>query len=165
MRGFSAFGVLFVCSLMLRAQEHSPSRIPAPQEHPPGAPSGISATEVATANNPVANVDSLSFQNVYDPSLFGVPNVLSNTLDMRGVIVSGRQIIRLTLPISTVPIGRSTIDLPGGGLGPKHLASNRASSISFRPRRCEPLRLDRSHRSRRANDACCRSATGRANGD
>jgi hypothetical protein len=118
MRGFSAFGVLLVCSLVLRAQEQSPSAKPAPQEHPPSTPSGISAAEVAAANNPVANLDSVSFQNLYDPTLFGVPNVLSDTLDMRGVIVSGRQIIRLTLPISTVPTGRSTIDLPGGGSVP-----------------------------------------------
>jgi hypothetical protein len=96
----------------MRAQEQNPT--PSPQGHPPG----VSADEVANANNPLASMNSLSIQNYYDPTLFGVSGVVSNTLDMRAVIVSGRQIVRFTLPVSTVPTGRSTIDLPGGGAVP-----------------------------------------------
>jgi hypothetical protein len=101
---------------MLAAQEQNPSS--PGQQRPPGPPGGVSVGEVAAANNPLANLNSLAFQNFYDPTLFGVSGVVSNTLDLRGVIVSGRQIIRFTLPVSTVPTGRSTIDLPGGGAIP-----------------------------------------------
>jgi hypothetical protein len=100
------------CASILSAQEQTPQ--PSPQGHPPV----VSAEEVQNANNPLAQVNSLSFQNYYDPTLFGVSGVVSNTLDMRGVIVSGRQIVRFTLPVSTVPAGRSSIDLPGGGAVP-----------------------------------------------
>jgi hypothetical protein len=110
-------GLGLICSLVLRAQEQLPPA-GSPQVHPTSAPAGISAAQVAAANNPVASVNSVSFQNVYDPTLFGVPNVVSETLDLRGVVVSGRQIVRFTVPVSTVPSGRSTIDLPGGGSVP-----------------------------------------------
>jgi len=85
------------------------------QTSPAGRSPGVSANDVADANNPLSSSDSLSFQNNYDPTLYGVSGVSSNTFFLRGVAVSGRQIIRLTLPVSTVPAGRSTIDLPGGG--------------------------------------------------
>lgn len=83
------------------------------QGTPTGA--GVSAADVATANNPLANMNSLSFQNYYSPTLFGISGIVSNIMNMRGIMVSGRQIIRFTLPVVTDPTGRSTIDLPGGG--------------------------------------------------
>ena len=50
-------------------------------------------------------MNALNFQNYYAPTLYGLPDSSSNTLNLRPVVVSGRQIIRATLPISTVPIG------------------------------------------------------------
>jgi hypothetical protein len=112
MNKFRGSALVFTCCLMLWAQDQSP---PSPSHGPGAGTPGVSAGEVAAANNPLANLNSVSFQNLYDPTLFGVSGVVSNTLNVRGVIVSGRQIIRFTLPVSTVPAGRSTIDLPGGG--------------------------------------------------
>lgn len=109
----------FLCfsGVLLQAQEQGPSGVPRPADEPaPGA--GVSAGQIANANNPLANMDGLSFQDYYAPAFYGVSGVSSNTLDLRPVFVSGRQVIRLTIPISTVPAGRSTIDLPGGGALP-----------------------------------------------
>ena len=81
---------------------------PSPQgetQGPPGVSGGVSAAQLANANNPLADMNALNFQNYYAPTLYGLPNSNSNTLNLRPVVVSGRQIIRATLPISTVPIG------------------------------------------------------------
>jgi len=59
---------------------------------------------VARVNNPLADVTAINFENYYDPTLYGAPGVNANTLDLRAVIVSGRQIIRATVPIQTTPV-------------------------------------------------------------
>jgi hypothetical protein len=59
-----------------------------------------SESDVATANNPIAPMKALFFQNYYAPTVYGVPGP-SNLLDFRTLTVSGRQIIRTTLPISS----------------------------------------------------------------
>jgi hypothetical protein len=41
--------------------------------------------------------------------------VNANTMNLRGVMVSGRQIVRLTVPAATPPTGRQTIVIPGQG--------------------------------------------------
>lgn len=64
---------------------------------------GVSAEQLAKANNPLADLNGLNFQNYYASSLYGVPNAVSNTMNLRGVVVTGRQVVRATLPISTVP--------------------------------------------------------------
>lgn len=69
-------------------------------ERPESSPGGPSESDVATANNPIAPMNALYFQNYYAPTVYGVPGS-SNLLDLRGVVVSGRQIVRATLPIST----------------------------------------------------------------
>jgi hypothetical protein len=61
---------------------------------------GQSESDVATANNPIAPMNAIYFQNYYVPPVYGVPGS-GNLLDLRTVVVSGRQIIRATLPIST----------------------------------------------------------------
>jgi hypothetical protein len=45
-------------------------------------------------------MNALYFQNYYAQTVYGVPGS-SNLLDFRTVVVSGRQIVRATLPIST----------------------------------------------------------------
>jgi len=61
---------------------------------------GSSESDVATANNPIAPLNAIYFQNYYAPSVYGVPGS-NNLLDLRTLVVSGRQIVRATLPISS----------------------------------------------------------------
>ena len=95
-----------VCALsaaaILSAQE--PAAKP-PAAPPPGG-GGVSAADVARVNNPLADVTAITFENYYDPTLYGAPGVNANTLDLRAVIVSGRQIIRATVPIQTTPVAQ-----------------------------------------------------------
>jgi hypothetical protein len=77
-------------------------------------PPKLNAEELAKANNPLADANALNFQNYYWPSLQGVPDASANSLLFRPVVVTGRQIIRLTLPIQTSPTGPLTY---ASGLG------------------------------------------------
>jgi hypothetical protein len=45
-------------------------------------------------------MNAIYFQNYYAPTVYGVPGS-SNLLDFRTLVVSGRQIVRATLPISS----------------------------------------------------------------
>jgi hypothetical protein len=74
------------------------------QEAASGA-GGVSAEAMANANNPLADMNAINFQNFFAPSLYGVPNQTSNTMNLRGIMVTGRHIIRATLPLSTLPTG------------------------------------------------------------
>ena len=62
-----------------------------------------SAEELAKANNPLANANALNFQNYYGSSIYGLTDQTSDSFLLRPVVVRGRQIIRMTLPVSTVP--------------------------------------------------------------
>ncbi|HTS30453.1 MAG TPA: hypothetical protein VMH81_31490 [Bryobacteraceae bacterium] len=75
-----------------------------PVKPAPPASGAVSAADVARLNNPLADVTAVTFENYYDPTLYGVSGVNANTLDLRAVIVSGRQIIRATLPVQTTPV-------------------------------------------------------------
>lgn len=101
--------------------------------------------------NPLA---PLNFQNYYDPSLYSVPNVNGNTFFPRGIIVPGRQIIRVTLPVSTVLAGRSSIDLPGGRS--KYFSSRSDRHLLVRSWRCEHLRFDPGDEAGRGHYVCDR---------
>jgi hypothetical protein len=57
-----------------------------------------SESDVATANNPIAPLDAIFFQNYYAPTNYGLPGS-SNLLNLRSVVVSGKQIIRANLPV------------------------------------------------------------------
>jgi hypothetical protein len=48
----------------------------------------------------MTNSVAIYFQNYYAPTVYGVPGS-SNLLDLRTLVVSGKQIIRATLPISS----------------------------------------------------------------
>lgn len=67
---------------------------------------GVTAEQVAKANNPLADMNALNFHNYYVPTLFGVTDSVANTMYLRPVVVTGRQIIRATIPIVTAPVGQ-----------------------------------------------------------
>lgn len=77
-------------SALLRAQEG----------HPPGG--ALSQEEVAKSNNPLAELNQLSFHDFITMHQRGTTEV-SNTMNLRGVMVAGRQIIRATIPFTTIP--------------------------------------------------------------
>ena len=70
-----------------------------------GAQGGIDAATMAKANNPLADMNAVNLQNYYSPSLYGIPDATSNVMNLRGVAVAGRHIVRATLPVTTVPTG------------------------------------------------------------
>jgi hypothetical protein len=75
------------------------------QEPQPSAAGGISAEQMAKANNPLADMNALNFQNSWVPAIRGVPDDYINTMNVRPVMVAGRQIIRATIPLTTAPLG------------------------------------------------------------
>ena len=87
----------------------APAATPAAEAPPSGPPptvGTVSAADVAKSNNPLAPVNAVTFENYYDPTLYSVPNASANTLDLRAVIISGRQIMRLTVPVQTTPVAQ-----------------------------------------------------------
>jgi hypothetical protein len=71
---------------------------------------GVSAAELAKANNPLANANAINFQNYFMPSLQGLPDASVNLFLLRPVMVAGRQIIRGTVPFQTSPTGLLSYD-------------------------------------------------------
>jgi hypothetical protein len=78
------------------------------------ASGGVSAEQMAKANNPLADMNALSLQDSFVPTINGAPDDHINTMYVRPVMVSGKQIIRATIPISTTPLGDGTY---ASGLG------------------------------------------------
>src|SRR5262245_8926123 len=66
-------------------------------------PDPVSEKELADSNNPLSSLNSVNFQNYYTPSIYDLPDKTANTLNLRGVKVFGRQIIRGTMPIVSQP--------------------------------------------------------------
>ena len=95
-------GLLSVLGQAARGQQPSTVQLPAATiaEEPPKSPGAPSESEVATANNPIAPMNAIYFQNYYAPTVYGFPGS-DNLLDFRTLVVSGRQIIRATLPIAS----------------------------------------------------------------
>jgi hypothetical protein len=81
---------------------------------PASAAGGISAEQMAKANNPLADMNALNFQNSWIPVIRGLPDDSINTMNLRPVMVAGRQIIRATIPLTTAPLGGG---LYASGLG------------------------------------------------
>lgn len=71
---------------------------------------GVSAAELAKANNPLADANAINFQNYFMPSLQGLPGASVNAFLLRPVMVAGRQIIRGTIPFQTSPTGLLSYD-------------------------------------------------------
>jgi len=90
-------------------------RLPAQQPRPHEAtpPGGISTEQMAKANNPLADMNALNFQNYYVPGFQGYAGYTANTLNLRGVVIAGRNVIRATLPVASIPTGAGQIS----GLG------------------------------------------------
>jgi hypothetical protein len=95
-------GLICLFTKVARGQQSGPVQLPAATitEEPQKTRGTSSESEVATANNPIAPMNAVYFQNYYAPTVYGVPGS-GNLLDVRTVVVSGRQIIRATLPISS----------------------------------------------------------------
>jgi hypothetical protein len=51
------------------------------------------------ANNPLADLNAINLQDYYTPAFNGSASARANTLNVRGVVVIGRQVIRVTLPV------------------------------------------------------------------
>jgi hypothetical protein len=95
-------GLISVLTQAARGQQSGAVQLPAATitEESPKTRGTSSESEVATANNPIAPMNAVYFQNYYAPTVYGAPGS-GNLLDVRTLIVSGRQIIRATLPISS----------------------------------------------------------------
>jgi hypothetical protein len=85
-------------------------------QEPPGAPpppaapttreqGKLTPERMVRANNPLSDMNALNVHDYWTPSIRSVPDDYSNTKDLRGVVVDGRQIIRATVPVTTAPLG------------------------------------------------------------
>ena len=86
-------------TVVARGQEVGAAQPPAPGTLTDGAQEAAevrSESDVARANNPIAPMNSIYFHNYYAPSAYGATGS-SNLLDIRSIVISGRQIIRATL--------------------------------------------------------------------
>ena len=84
------------------AQDAQPGAAGSPQA---AAAGGISPEQMAKANNPLADMNALNFQNSWISAIRGVPDDYINTMNLRPVMVAGKQIIRATIPLTTAPLG------------------------------------------------------------
>jgi hypothetical protein len=83
-------------------------------------------------------MNAINMQDYYDPSLYSIPNAVGNTMMLRGAVVAGRQIIRGTLPVATLPSGYEIYNLlpPSSPIGARRTgtdplnASEAASVVS-----------------------------------
>ena len=95
-------GLIWSVAPAASGQQSGPvkSAPPTTVEPPQTSTRTSSESDVATASKPIAPMDAIFFQNFYAPTIYGLPGP-SNLLDVREVVVSGRQIVRATLPISS----------------------------------------------------------------
>lgn len=107
---FRRIGPALLASLALTAAG------PAAGQDAPKAAGGVSAADLAKANNPLADANSLNFQNYFIPSLYGLPNQSADAFLLRPVMVAGRHIIRGTIPFQTTPTGLLTYESGIGDL-------------------------------------------------
>src|SRR5262245_60176972 len=79
----------------------------------PGALVAQTEGQLSAANNPLADANALNFQDQFGTSVSGTGGV-TNTLNLRRIMVKGRHIVRATLPVVTVPSGNEAY---ASGLG------------------------------------------------
>ena len=85
----NAFLILSACAMAVAAEaEETPA---------------LTKKEIAESNNPLSNLNAFDFQNYYVPSIYGLPDKTANTMNLRGIQVSGRHIIRGTMPVVSQP--------------------------------------------------------------
>lgn len=99
----SAMRTLLALAVLL-----APIAPPARAQGPPHG--GVSAAELAKANNPLADANAINFQNYFMPSLQALPDASINAFLLRPVMVAGRQILRATVPFQTSPTGPSSYE-------------------------------------------------------
>lgn len=68
----------------------------------------------AQANNPLASMNALNFQNFYSSALYGLPDRTANTFYIRAAVPIGRTLTRASLPLATRPSGPTEAE---SGLG------------------------------------------------
>jgi len=86
------------------------------------------------ANNPLASMKTLNFQNLHLPSLYGAPDDASaNQLFIRYAQPLGRVLLRATLPVTTINAGNGnyTSGLGDFNIFGAYLLSDPASSKQF----------------------------------
>jgi hypothetical protein len=69
----------------------------------------MNASDAASANNPLANMQAFNIQNYYVPKLFGVDNEVANVFWARYAAPTGPVLWRASLPLPTVPSGADPI--------------------------------------------------------
>jgi hypothetical protein len=93
-------GLICPFTQVVRGQQSGPAQPPPSGMVAQSSSGGPSASDIANANNPIAPINAIFFQNYYAPTVNGAPGP-NNLLDLRTLMVSGRQIVRATLPISS----------------------------------------------------------------
>jgi hypothetical protein len=106
-------GLICPFTRVARGQQSGPAQPPPSGMVAQSSSGGPSASDIANANNPIAPMNAIFFQNYYAPTVKGTPGP-NNLLDLRTLMVSGRQIVRATLPISS---SGNTNDNQPSGLG------------------------------------------------
>jgi hypothetical protein len=98
---FASSALAFVTSVAAQAPAQSAPTSPEPQvsaKHPAGAPT---EEEIKEANNPVASIASLNFQNYYASRLSEVAGASANSFYLRFAAPFGPLLARATLPVVT----------------------------------------------------------------
>jgi len=101
MKSFYLLFLIFLTTINIFAQTNENKETPVNKEVEAKG-GGVSNEQMTKSNNPLANLNSFNLQNYYSPKIQGTTEV-GNSLLIRGVMVSGRQIIRATMPITTIP--------------------------------------------------------------
>ena len=109
--GLLTLAISLSCAAVGAAQEPQPPQATSPQ---PATTAGISSEQMAKSNNPLADMNALNFHNYWISGIRGVPDDSINTMNLRAVMVIGRQIVRASVPLTTVPLGDG---LYASGLG------------------------------------------------
>ena len=92
------------------AEKESPDEVEEVVEKVKAEKSAL-GNEVNTANNPLADLISVSLQNYYYPKLNGIPDESANTFWLRLVTPFWRIIPRLSIPIQVVPAPNPTAEV------------------------------------------------------
>jgi hypothetical protein len=75
----------------LALAQDAPPAAAAPPPAAAAATGGISAKQMAEANNPLADMNVRNFQNSWISAIRGVPDDYINTMNLRPVMVAGKQ--------------------------------------------------------------------------
>lgn len=93
--GIFVFAAILALPPVIKAQEATPAK------------GGLTAEEMAKANNPLANSKAFNVQNYYVPTIYENSSLKANTFLLRyaSPFANGKVLARFTLPLNTVPTG------------------------------------------------------------